>query len=142
MNRARFFLIALLLVGCACGPSTPTKSPAPGTAPAASENTGASSPRPPKASDAVEKIGYEPAECPREAVGGIGLPVTCGYLTVPENRTAALSRLIRLLVVRVSPEGAPSPDPMIALGLDVPWTTNYPGVAPLAGRVHREVIML
>jgi pimeloyl-ACP methyl ester carboxylesterase len=31
---------------------------------------------------------------------------------------------------------------MIALGLDIPWTTNYPGVAPLAGRVHREVIML
>lgn len=96
----------------------------------------------PTATHAVTSDAYEAAECPGNAVVGIGLPVTCGYLTVPEDRGAASTRQVRLLVVRVSPLKDPSPDPMITLGFDVPWTTNYPGVAPMASRTHREVIML
>jgi len=142
MKRAIVSLIVLLIVGSACSSPSPTTSPAPGTMPAASESPDVPSPTPPGTPEVFEKVKYEPADCPQDAVGRIGPGVTCGYLTVPENRTAAPSRPIRLLVVRVSPGEAPSPDPMIALGLDIPWTTNYPGVAPLARRVHREVIML
>jgi pimeloyl-ACP methyl ester carboxylesterase len=142
MKRALVSLIVLLLVGSACSPPSLTTSPAPGTVPAASESPDVPSATPPGTPEVFEKAKYEPADCPQDAVGGIGPAATCGYLTVPENRTAAQSRPIRLLVVSVSPGEAPSPDPMIVLGLDIPWTTNYPGVAPLAARVHREVIVL
>jgi pimeloyl-ACP methyl ester carboxylesterase len=125
-------VVVALLTGCA--------APTPGGSAHASPSTeGPASAGPSKA---AADAPFETIECPGDAVRGIALPVTCGYLMVAENRKAAAARQIRLLVVRVRPEGETSPDPVIALGFDFPWTTNFPGVAGLATRVHREVIML
>ena len=142
MNRAGISLMVLALIGASCSPqSLTTESPAPGTAPASSESSAVPTPTPPASPDLFEKVVYEPVDCPADAVRDITLDVSCGYLTVPEDRSASTTRAIRLLIIRVLPDEPPSPDPIIALGFDIPWITNYPGVAPLATRVHREVIM-
>jgi pimeloyl-ACP methyl ester carboxylesterase len=85
---------------------------------------------------------YRPTPCPPDTVTGIELPVTCGYLRVLESRSTPSTREIDLFVVRVSPTGIASPDPVITLGFDLPWTPNYPGIAPAADRLHREVVIL
>ena len=142
MNRVGISLMVLVMIGASCSPqSLTTESPAPGTAPLPSESPGVPPPTPPASPDLFEEVAYEPADCPADAVRDITLDVSCGYLTVPEDRSASTTRAIQLLIIRVLPDEPPSPDPIIALGFDIPWTTNYPGVAPLATRVHRELIM-
>jgi pimeloyl-ACP methyl ester carboxylesterase len=91
---------------------------------------------------ASQTSAFRDEPCDPRLVGSIQLTVRCGVLTVPENRAQSAGRDLELLVVRVEPPGDPPPDPMIALGFDMPWTINYPGVAPMAERVGREVIIL
>lgn len=140
MKRAAFSLLVLLFLGASCSPQgEPSASPSPGSSPPSPSPQAEASP--PPSPSPFEKVAYDPAECPTDAIRGITLQVSCGYLTVPEDRSASTTRAIRLLVVRVVPDEPASDDPMFALGLDYPWISNYPGVAPLATRVHREVIM-
>lgn len=57
---------------------------------------------------------YEETPCPFETPGGVR--VTCGYVTVPENRTSDPSRTIRLAAaVFHSTSRNPAPDPVIFL---------------------------
>ena len=67
--------------------------------------------------------------------------VTCGYLTVPEDRTEA-GREVRLFVARIQPPEVMHEDPMLVAGSDLANLPNYGGVAPLAQRVGREVIIM
>jgi pimeloyl-ACP methyl ester carboxylesterase len=68
--------------------------------------------------------------------------VTCGYLTVPENR-AHPGRTIRLLVTRIQPPaGTPRAEPLLRVGTDLAGTPNYAGTSPMAQRAGREVIIL
>lgn len=57
---------------------------------------------------------FETSTCPFRVPGG--LAVTCGYLTVPEDRSQPDSRNIQLAVAIVSARGpAPRPDPLVYL---------------------------
>jgi hypothetical protein len=72
---------------------------------------------------------YASAPCPNP-VYGVGLDLgpefTCGYLTVPENRTNSDSRTIRLAVaIRKASAPNPKPDPVLFL-------TGGPGGSGLA----------
>jgi pimeloyl-ACP methyl ester carboxylesterase len=69
-------------------------------------------------------------------------PVECGYLSVLEDRAKPEGRRIELLVTRVTPPGTVLADPMLVVGADIAFAIDYPGIAPLAERVHREVFML
>jgi pimeloyl-ACP methyl ester carboxylesterase len=70
-------------------------------------------------------------------------PVTCGFLTVLENRSVPDGDTIRLFVTRIQPPGGdPAPDPVLILGIDLAKTPDYAGFAPGAQRVNREIILL
>ena len=65
----------------------------------------------------------------------------CGFLTVPEDRAAA-GNDVRLFVARIEPPEVLHDDPMFVAGTDLANLPNYGGIAPLAQRVGREVILM
>jgi len=80
--------------------------------------------------------------CPAEVSTLVVSEVTCGYLTVPESRTEQ-GRTIRLFVTRVPPpEGASEAEPVFVAGTDLGDVPNISGIAPMAQRTGREVIVL
>ncbi|HXJ65770.1 MAG TPA: hypothetical protein VNN79_18590, partial [Actinomycetota bacterium] len=85
---------------------------------------------------------YKGAPCPEDVTSVVLTPVTCGFLTVLEDRSKPDGRTIKLFVVRVEPAGGhPAPDPVfvaVDLGESPGWADN----AGLAQRVNREVILL
>jgi len=81
------------------------------------------------------------SECPTDVASVVVGEVTCGYLTVPEDRTEA-GREVRLFVARIQPPEVMHEDPMLVAGSDLANLPNYGGVAPLAQRVGREVIIM
>ena len=76
------------------------------------------------------------AACPDDVSAVIVADVTCGYLTVPENRERPGSEhTVNLLVTRVQPREPPTKEPMFVAGTDLGSGLDYGGIAPLAGRV-------
>ncbi len=84
---------------------------------------------------------FEEAECPADVASVVVGEVTCGFLKVPEDR-AAPGRDVRLFVARIEPPEVLHEDPMFVAGTDLASLPNYGGVAPLAQRVGREVIIM
>ena len=84
---------------------------------------------------------FAETECPADVASVVVGEVTCGFLTVPEDRTAP-GRDVRLFVTRIEPPEVLHDDPMFVAGTDLANLPNYGGVAPLAQRVGREVIIM
>ncbi len=83
-----------------------------------------------------------PAKCPADVQGIVVLKMTCGYLTVLENRSRPAGPTIKLFVTRIKPpQGHPKPDPMFVAG-DLAVVPDYAGIAPMAQRLDREVIIM
>ncbi|MBO1269815.1 alpha/beta fold hydrolase [Arthrobacter cavernae] len=99
-------MVALLLTGGGCGTSKEEKKPS-------------------------SRASYAPAACPTPNVPGspeanLGPEFTCGYLTVPENRTKPDGRTIRLTVARLKATSSqPQPDPIV-------WLAGGPGASALS----------
>jgi pimeloyl-ACP methyl ester carboxylesterase len=86
---------------------------------------------------------FEEVPCPTDVSAGIVTEVSCGYLTVPEDRGDPDGTRIRLFVARVQPPGGePAPDPMLVVGVEAGVQASYGAIAPLSQRVNREVIFL
>jgi len=86
---------------------------------------------------------FRQTPCPEDVTRVVLTTVTCGFLTVPENRSEPDGDTIRLLVTRVQPPGGnPAPDPVLILGIDLGKTPDYAGFAPGAQRVNRELVLL
>lgn len=86
---------------------------------------------------------YEAVPCPDDVLGSIPDFRSCGYVTVLEDRSDPKGRTIRLFVSHVeTPSADPSADPVFTLGYDLGWQPNYEGLAAMAERVHRKVIIL
>jgi pimeloyl-ACP methyl ester carboxylesterase len=69
--------------------------------------------------------------------------VSCGYLTVLEDRLKPDGRTIRIFVARIDPyAGAEAPDPMFVPGGDLAWTPISEFIAPMAPRTGRQVIIM
>jgi pimeloyl-ACP methyl ester carboxylesterase len=86
---------------------------------------------------------FRQTPCPEDVASVVLTPVTCGFLTVLENRSEPDGDTIRLFVTRIQPPGGnPAPDPVLVLGIDLGHTLDYAGHAPTAQRVNREVILL
>ena len=81
--------------------------------------------------------------CPEDVTRVVLTPVTCGFLTVLENRSEPDGDTIRLFVTRIQPPGGnPAPDPVLVLGIDLGKTPDYAGFAPGAQRVNRELVLV
>jgi pimeloyl-ACP methyl ester carboxylesterase len=86
---------------------------------------------------------FRETPCPEDVTSVVLTPVTCGFLTVLENRLEPDGHTIRLFVTRIQPPGGdPAPDPVLVLGIDLGKTPDYAGFAPGAQRVNRELILL
>ena len=85
---------------------------------------------------------FATVKCPADVQGIVVLKVTCGYLTVLENRSRPAGRTIKLFVTRIEPpQGRPKPDPMF-VGADLAVAPDYAGIAPMAQRTDREIITM
>ena len=84
---------------------------------------------------------FAETECPADVASVVVGEVTCGFLTVPEDRAAA-GNDVRLFVARIEPPEVLHDDPMFVAGTDLASLPNYGGIAPLAQRVGREVILM
>ncbi len=84
---------------------------------------------------------FEHAPCPAGITAEEGSTVSCGYLTVLEDRLEPNGKTIRLFVTRAKPlEGDPPPDPMFGTGplsaeRDLGWAHPGRQVGSRAGRV-------
>jgi pimeloyl-ACP methyl ester carboxylesterase len=93
---------------------------------------------------------YQSAPCPVPNFPGVpeadlGPNYSCGYLTVPENRSAPSGRTIRILVARVkAATRAPKPDPIVFLagGPGGAGTLGAPGVVAGGMNADRDVIFI
>jgi pimeloyl-ACP methyl ester carboxylesterase len=86
---------------------------------------------------------FRQTPCPEDVTTVVLTPVTCGFLTVLENRSETDGDTIRLFVTRIQPPGAnPAPDPVLILGIDLGKTPDYAGFAPGAQRTNRELILI
>ena len=81
------------------------------------------------------------AACPADVADSVVGEVDCARLTVPENRSLPEGRTVELLVTTVrAPEGSPEREPMLVPGSF--RQPNYAGIAGLAQRVGRDVILV
>ena len=86
---------------------------------------------------------FQQGPCPDDVTHVVLTPVTCGFLTVLENRSEPGGDTIRLFVTRIEPPGGnPAPDPVLTLGIDLGDTPDYGGFAPGAQRYNRELILV
>ncbi len=84
---------------------------------------------------------FAETDCPADVAAVVVGEVSCGFLTVPEDRAAA-GNDVRLFVARIEPPEVLHDDPMFVAGTDLASLPNYGGIAPLAQRVGREVILM
>jgi pimeloyl-ACP methyl ester carboxylesterase len=119
--------VCILVVGVAIGfsmLSNRTAAPLPANIPAATVQIEITSEAnstllpPTPLPTALPTIAYEPrfdeAPCPFEAPRGVR--VTCGFVTVPENRSSNSGRMLRLAVAKFhSTSSNPAPDPVLFL---------------------------
>jgi pimeloyl-ACP methyl ester carboxylesterase len=116
MARLRFAVVLMLVVGCS-GPTGTAPTVPTAARPSASLNQSTAS--------------FARAPCPVPNVSGIpqldlGPDFSCGYLTVPENRSRADGPTIRIAVARVKATSpTPEPDPIV-------WLTGGPGGTAIA----------
>ena len=96
---------------------------------------------PPSGEPASAPAAYTEVACPADVDAAVLAPITCGFLTVPENR-ADPDRTIRLFVTRVAPPERLHEDPVLVAGTNLGNAPNYGGIAPVAQRVGREAILL
>jgi pimeloyl-ACP methyl ester carboxylesterase len=86
---------------------------------------------------------FTPTECPPEVASGAFGDVTCGFVTVPENRFDP-TRTVDVFVTRIVPPGGATGgrEPILVVGSDQANTPNYVGISPLAQRTGREVVIV
>ncbi len=91
--------------------------------------------------------GYAPTfavtDCPERVIGPATHQITCGYLTVPEDRSDPSGRQIRLFVVRYEPIEPTTSPPVIYAGGDLGTPYDYFGLTTMADHLNGpEVIAL
>ncbi|MGZ5404580.1 MAG: alpha/beta fold hydrolase, partial [Nocardioides sp.] len=93
------------------------------------------------ATTAQDLVDLDTTDCPADIADEVVSKVSCSYLTVPEDRSDP-ARTIEVMVGRITPPEVLHDDPMLVVGTDLASAPNYGGIAPLAERVGREVIIM
>jgi pimeloyl-ACP methyl ester carboxylesterase len=80
---------------------------------------------------------FESAPCPNDVTAVLVVPISCGYLTVLEDRSGGSGRTIRLFITKVEPAGGhPASDPVAILSGDIGTQPEYGGLSPHFNRVE------
>jgi hypothetical protein len=94
-----------------------------------------------KASSAAFEPTFEAVACPPEITHDEASAISCGYLTVPEDRADPNGRRIRLFVLQAAPlDGETLPDPIFIPGRDLVGMS--PPFVPWGYRLGRVVISM
>jgi pimeloyl-ACP methyl ester carboxylesterase len=130
-NRRRLAALAAtaILVGGGCGPTPPAPSRT-----ADAPTSGSPSPR---SSVAGFLPHFAATSCPDEITNDVVVTVSCGFLTVLEDRSGAGDRTIDIFVLRVEPPGGTTTeDPILVLG-HLASQDGYGAMAAAGQRTHR-----
>ena len=80
---------------------------------------------------------FQSTPCPDDVTAVLVVPVSCGYLTVLEDRSGGSDRTIRLFITKVEPVGGhPAADPVAILSGDIGTQPEYGGLSPHFNRVE------
>jgi len=83
---------------------------------------------------------FESTLCPNDVTAVLVVPVSCGYLTVLEDRSGESGRTIRLFISKLEPAGGhPTPGPVVFLDDDIGSWPEYGGLTP---HFNREVYVI
>jgi pimeloyl-ACP methyl ester carboxylesterase len=83
--------------------------------------------------DAARSIpSVEHVACPPEVSVVTVLALTCGYVTVPEDRSQPAGAKVRLFVFQIEPDGPATGAPVIFLGGEIGSSLDYGNVAAIA----------
>lgn len=81
--------------------------------------------------------------CPQDVQVQLLVRHSCGYLTVPEDRSQPQGRRVRLFAVRIPPpDQRPRPDPVLILGGEIGAVPEYGKLQGEAAHLHRTVYIL
>jgi pimeloyl-ACP methyl ester carboxylesterase len=120
---------AALVIG-ACQSSLPSPTAIASSSARATDATGTAFPS------------FSEATCPDDVTNQVVTPVTCGFLTVLEDRSKADGRTIQVFVARFDPPGGTTTvDPVISLGA-LAIQDDYGGMSPAGQRTHRVGYLL
>jgi pimeloyl-ACP methyl ester carboxylesterase len=74
---------------------------------------------------------FDSTPCPGDVTAVLVVPVSCGFLTVLENRSGGSGRTIRLFITKIEPAGGnPVPGPVVFLDGDIGSLPEYGGLTP------------
>jgi pimeloyl-ACP methyl ester carboxylesterase len=73
----------------------------------------------PSSQDAGYTPTFAPTECPGPVTASATRETTCGFLTVPEDRTNPSGRQIQLFVIRLAPMNTTAAPPVVYVGNDL-----------------------
>ena len=94
------------------------------------------------ASPAAFRPSFAPVPCPDDVTADVVTPVSCGRLTVLEDRSRPSGRTIQIFVARFDPPGGTTtPDPVITLG-HLASQDGYGGMAGGGQRTHRVLYLI
>jgi pimeloyl-ACP methyl ester carboxylesterase len=85
--------------------------------------------------------GFAEAPCPADVEVQLLVRHSCGYLTVPEDRTRPAGRTLSLFVVTITPPSTRT-DPVLILGDDIGALPDYGAHQAEAERLHRVVYLM
>jgi pimeloyl-ACP methyl ester carboxylesterase len=134
MSRWTHLLVGVMSVAVltgACDSARPSPAVSPGTTSAAASAGGA-----------ALSPSIAAASCPDDVRADIVIAISCGFLTVLEDRTKPGGRTIQLFFARFDPPGGTTTsDPLITMGAlgDAP---DYGGMAQSGQRTHRVLYLL
>ena len=81
---------------------------------------------------------YESAACPDDVEVMLVAAHTCGYVVIPRDTGPDL----RIFALSVDPPGKPFGGPILETGTDLGMTPSYSGLAPIAERTGRRVVIV
>lgn len=83
-------------------------------------------------SDRQRQATFDAAACPPEVAVAFVTPISCGYVTVPEDRSDPGGPSVRVFVFRVVPDGPAAQAPVLFIGSEIGFSLDYTNVAAVA----------
>jgi hypothetical protein len=76
---------------------------------------------------------FEPVACPPEVAVVTVTPISCGYVTVPEDRGVPNGPSVQIFLFRIAPNGAATGPPVLYVGGEIGFSFDYTNVNDVAG---------
>jgi hypothetical protein len=82
--------------------------------------------------DTHRPASFETVQCPPEIAVATAGPISCGYVTVPEDRSNSNGRTVRVFVFRIEPPRPPTGPPVLYVGGEIGSSFDYTNVNDVA----------